>query len=186
MSIRINGEFAASLSQEIQKEFNALMEVITHISNREIKNIEFTGGYVSVADSIGYQIGWGKRVIEWYDTGVAGKTITMPGDGFDKWSYVDIARSFYKSYAYDAGLGQEQIFCDTTKRIIEIAETEFRSGNLDKEGVWPWQQLSSGKWWPLSKWIRVNTVAPFKRVRASINKFRDVLMGRIHGPSHEK
>lgn len=169
--VLINDTFIALLSRSIQKEFDALVDTILHISDRNIKKINFTGGYVSVADLIGYQIGWGKRVIEWYETGIAGQTITMPGDGFNTWNYIAIAKHFYKAYQYDADCQQEKIFHNTTKRIIEIVETEFKSGNLDKEGVWPWQQLGSGKWWTLSKWIRVNTVAPFKRARAAVIKF---------------
>ncbi len=38
--------------------------------------------------------------------------------------------------------------------ILEIVEREYKSENLDKEGVWKWCTLVSGKQWPLSKWIK--------------------------------
>ena len=47
--------------------------------------------------------------------------------------------------------------------IVQIVEQESVSGNLDKLGVWKWCNLKSGKQWPLRKWIRVNTIAPYKR-----------------------
>jgi hypothetical protein len=55
-------------------------------------------------------------------------------------------------------------------RIVEIIETEFAAGTLDTLGVWPWCTLRSGKQWPLSKWIQINTVAPFKRAQQLIKK----------------
>jgi hypothetical protein len=54
--------------------------------------------------------------------------------------------------------------------IIALVETEYATGNLEKEGVWGWCTLKSGKHWPLSKWVQVNTVAPYKRARVMIRK----------------
>lgn len=56
------------------------------------------------------------------------------------------------------------------KRIIKITEKEHSNNNLDKKNVWKWTKLKSGKNWPLSKWIRINTSSPYKRARALIRK----------------
>ncbi|MBM3894179.1 hypothetical protein FJ366_01080 [Candidatus Dependentiae bacterium] len=55
-------------------------------------------------------------------------------------------------------------------RVLEIVEQAHQEGTLDTVGVWSWQQLPSGVWWLLSKWVRVNTVAPFTRAAKLISK----------------
>lgn len=161
-----------SLSQSIHKEYNKFVGVIAAVppQQRLLKVIDGTGGKVSVADIIAYQIGWGNLLINWYTTGLTGKKPIMPGEGFTKWDYSGIAQHFYKKYHYDGYHQQEQEFHNVVTNIVNIVETEYQFGNLDKIGVWDWCTLASGKQWPLSKWITVNTVAPYKRATALIKK----------------
>lgn len=156
----------------VQKARDQFIKTINHtpISQRQKKLIEGTGGKVSVSDLIAYQIGWGKCLIRWYEAGIEGKVSEMPGEGFSKWDYVAIAKHFYQKYAYDAADEQLKIFQKTATQILEITQKEHQTGNLDREGVWPWCTLASGKKWPLSKWIQVNTVAPYKRAIQLIKK----------------
>ncbi len=51
----------APLSIEIAKNHLRLIEIIQNIpiANRTLKTMEGTGGSVSIADFIAYQIGWG-------------------------------------------------------------------------------------------------------------------------------
>jgi hypothetical protein len=160
------------LSQDIQLEFNRLVLAIENVipSNRILKIIQGTGGNVSVADLIAYQIGWGKCVIRWYEAGIKKEIPEMPGEGFSKWNYIAIAKKFYKKYAHDSSDEQMKIFKQVVFQILEIIQKEQLTGNLDRTGVWPWCALSSGKLWPLSKWIRVNTAAPYKRATQLIKK----------------
>lgn len=170
VDLTIRGTFISPLSLAIQKEYNKFREAVKRIAteHRKAKNISFTGGNVSVADLIAYQIGWGKRVIEWYETGIAGKTMVMPGDGFKTFSYTAMALHFYKFYLYDAAQKQDQEFHNIVIRILEIVEKEYKTGNLDKKGVWGWCRLHSGKEWTLNKWITVNTSSPYKRATSLI------------------
>lgn len=156
----------APLSQEIQREYNRLTKLIASVpsSARNLKKIDGTGGKVSISDLIAYQIGWGLCVIRWYETGIKGEMPEMPGEGFSKWDYSAIAHHFYQKYQ------GEQAFQRVVFRLIEIVEKEYQTGNLEKIGVWPWCTLSSGKQWPLSKWIRVNTCAPYRRAYGLIRK----------------
>ncbi|WP_079978038.1 ClbS/DfsB family four-helix bundle protein [Criblamydia sequanensis] len=57
----------APLSPEIQREYDKLINLIASIpvSSRILKQIEGTGGQVSITDLIAYQIGWGKCLIGW-------------------------------------------------------------------------------------------------------------------------
>jgi Protein of unknown function (DUF1706). len=160
------------LSQDVQQEFNRLVKAVesTPPSNRTLKIIQATGGNVSVADLIAYQIGWGKCLIRWYETGIKKEIPEMPGEGFSKWNYIAIAKHFYEKYAYDSSDGQMKIFEQVVFQILEIIQREHLTGNLDRTGVWPWCTLLSGKVWPLSKWIRVNTASPYKRAAQLIKK----------------
>lgn len=160
------------LSQEIQKAYDQLTKAVSHIpaAIRCQKIIEGTGGRVSVTDLISYQIGYGKCVIRWYEEGVQGKQPEIPGEGFIKWDYVALANYFYQKYPYDASMEQLKIFHETVHHILHIIEKEHSLGNLDKQGVWGWCTLASGKQWPLSKWIKVNTVSAYKRAASAINK----------------
>lgn len=165
------------LTEKIIKEYNALTELISQISfqDRQLKAIDGTGGKVSVSDIIAYQIGWGKLLISWYEAGLNNHKFVMPGEGFTKWDYVGLAKHFYEKYHYDGFMEQDKEFKKAVERIILIVEKESISENLDKLGVWDWCTLPSGKQWALSKWITVNTVAPYKRALMMIRKlaFKD-------------
>lgn len=162
----------APLSHEIEKKYECLRKLVVHIScaDRELKQIDGTGGKVSVTDLIAYQIGWGKSLIRWYESGIAGKLPVMPGDGFSTWDYAAIAKHFYQNYRYDGAELQDRAFQEVVVQIIKIVEKEFEKGQLDKVGIWDWCTLASGKEWPLSKWVRVNTCAPYKRAFQLIRK----------------
>lgn len=95
----------------------------------------------------------------------------MPGEGFSKWDYVGLAKHFYEKYQFKNPMEQEKEFFKFIQVILDITENEFENGNLDRLGVWSWCTLSSGKQWPLSKWIKINTVSPYKRAISLLNKF---------------
>lgn len=168
----------SSLNEKILKEYNSLAQTISKIpcDRRQLKVIDGTGGKVSVADIIAYQIGWGKLLISWYESGLNNRKFIMPGEGFTKWDYVGLANHFYKKYHFDGFLEQDQEFKKVVEQIILIVEKQHASVNLDKLGVWEWCTLPSGKQWPLSKWITVNTVAPYKRALTLIRKSIDELI----------
>lgn len=164
---------SAPLSLLIHKEYIKVKELIAQIpcKQRTTKTIDGTGGKVSVANIIAYQIGWGTLLIRWYEEGIKGKKLEMPGEGFTKWDYVGIAQHFYIKYQFDSCQKQEQEFHNTIQRILAFVETEYQTGNLDKLGIWSWCTLPSGKQWTLHKWVTVNTVTPYKKASTLIKKF---------------
>ncbi len=161
-----------ALSQDIQLAYNQLVKIVSPLSPsvRMLKILDGTGGKASVADLIAYQIGWGRWLIRWYENGIEGKMPKMPGEEFSTWDYVGIAQHFYQTYQFDSAEEQMKVFQQVVLRILEMVEVEDQAGNLDRTGAWPWCTLASGKQWPLSKWIRVNTVSPYKRAAQSIKK----------------
>lgn len=172
MSHQIEKNYKAPLSTTIQKEYNKLLAILNQIPPRlwTEKVINFTTGKASVTDIVAYQIGWGTLLLRWYTAGVQGKTPEMPGEGFTTWDYNGLAQHFYRTYAHDNQTEQLQIFHDLVQQILIMVETEYETGNLDKIGVWPWCTLASGKQWPLSKWIVINTSSPYKRASSTLKK----------------
>lgn len=162
----------SSLGQEIRNAYDKLIKMLnTHpISERTLKVIDAPSGKVSASDLIAYQIGWGKCVIQWYEAGIRGENPEMPGEGFSTWNYTAIAQHFYEKYHYDGFNEQMKVFQEVVSTLLKIVEREHKTDRLDQTNVWTWCTLSSGKHWPLSKWIRVNTVSPYKRAAQLIKK----------------
>lgn len=160
------------LDQDIQREKNRLLDAVarTPVPGRTLKVIDGTGGKVDIADLIAYQIGWAKCLLRWYECGKRGEMPEMPGDGFLNWDYVAIAKHFYQKYRYDASHEQMEVFDQVVSQLIDIVKTEQEANRLDQIGIWAWCTLASGKPWPLSKWIRVNTASPYKRAVQLIKK----------------
>lgn len=151
------------LSQEIEKEASKQLTLLKQLPKEKRNELW-------IAERIAYQIGWGQLLLYWYNTGIQGKNPEMPGDGFTKWNYKDIAEYFYKKYLYDQGPEQEKRFQAIISEVLAIVEKEYQTGNLDECGVWPWCTLPSGKDWPLSKWVRVNTISPWKATSTLLKK----------------
>lgn len=171
--LHITGSVKAPLSEAIQAAYNILIDLIVQVplQYRTIKTIKGTGGKVSVADIVAYQIGWGKLLVGWYETGLKGEVPDMPGEGFLKWDYTGLARHFYIKYQYDSSDEQAKEFCGVVSKIVAIVEKEYQRGNLDRGGAWDWCTLESGKQWPLSKWVTVNTSSPYKKAAGLVKKF---------------
>ena len=165
-------KMAHPLSDEIRSHYEKLIAAITPIppSERTLQRFEGTGGPVSAADLIAYQIGWGQCLLRWYEAGRKGETPEMPGEGFSKWDYVAIAKHFYKKYHLDGGEKQMHLFAQTVSALLKIVEEEEKRGRLEQIGAWDWCTLPSGKQWPLSKWIRVNTASPYKKATQLLRK----------------
>jgi|GEM_PF-2260083 len=161
--MKTNRDTTCPLCQEIQKEASQQFALLAQLPI-EIRNEQWIG------ERIAYQIGWGQLLLYWYNTGTQGETPQMPGDGFTKWNYKAIAEYFHKKYLYDQSTQQEKHFQKVISEILEFIEKEYNTGNLDRCGIWAWCTLPSGKEWPLSKWIRVNTISPWKATSALLRK----------------
>ncbi len=175
-SILLAKNYLAPLSNKIKIEYNKLVSLILKIpkNDRPIKNIEGTAGIVCISDIVAYQIGWGKLLLTWYLAGIRGELPEMPGEGFSTWDYNGLATLFYKKYHYDGDKEQLIEFFDVVTQIIFITEKEEKTGNLEKLGIFEWCTLASGKEWPLSKWIIINSVSPYKRAIRLIRQKRTI------------
>jgi hypothetical protein len=161
------------LGKSIKSEYNKLVKLISLVpkKKRYDEDIKGTGGWISINDLIAYQIGWGNLLINWYEMGISGKNPEMPGDGFNKWDYKNLALHFYDKYYYKSNNKYDKIFFETVTTIIEIADEADNNNQLNIPGFWDWTVLKSGKVWPLSKWIIINTVAPYKKASLYVKSF---------------
>jgi hypothetical protein len=170
-SYLITQTYVAPLSKAIQVEYNKVVALIELAqAHRAEVGIEGTGGKITITQLVAYQIGWGKLLVGWYEAGLKGVMPQMPGDGFETWDYAGLAHHFYNAYHYKSAAQQDQVFRDVVIKILDIVEAEYITQNLDRVGIWDWCTLRSGKKWPLSKWVQVNTVAPYKKAAGSIRK----------------
>jgi hypothetical protein len=161
--MKANTDTTCPLIQEIKKEASRQFALLKQLPI-EIRKEQW------LAERIAYQIGWGQLLLYWYNTGIDGKTPQMPGDGFAKWDYKAISNHFYKKYLYDQGKEQEKCFQNIISEVLVVVEKEYKTGDLDRLGIWPWCTLPSGKEWPLSKWVRVNTISPWKATSSLLKK----------------
>lgn len=145
------------LKEEIQIAFEKLVNAVESATDKQ-----------KASDVVAYNIGWGKCLIRWYEAGIKGEMPEMPGEGFSKWDYEGLKKHFHQKYRVDGREKQMVVFRDVVDKIIQIVDEEEE--NLQKLGVWEWCTLRSGKQWPLEKWIRVNTIAPFKRSASELKK----------------
>lgn len=162
----------STLSEEIKSTYLKLDGLLEHVPINLVneKKIVFAKSLVSIADLIAYQIGWGKLLLQWYQSGIKNQTIQMPGEGFNKWDYKGLAKHFFQIHHYKNFSAQRQVFQQIVQEITAFVEYESQTGSLDKVGVWSWCTLPSGKKWPLSKWVTVNTKSPYKRAKLLIEK----------------
>ncbi len=176
------------LNLSIHKESRRLIELVSSlsISSRTLKQLEIAGGKASPADLIAYQIGWGRCLIRWYESGIKGEESEMPEKDLPKWDYGAIASHFYRKYSFDQAEKQIEEFEQVVRAVLLIVENEAHTGNLDKLGVWDWCTLKSGKQWPLEKWVRVNTLSPYKRAFSLIAKEFPIRVDRFRGIGRKK
>ena len=160
------------LSQELKRAYDKLRDAIfaLPVSVQSDRLIEGTSEKIHLRELIAYQIGWTEYLIQWYQDGINGKTPCMPSKEFPKWDYAAIAKDFYHLHLYDSMETQLNRLDRFVNLVIDIIERESAANRLDQLGVWPWCTLKSGKKWPLSKWIRVNTIAPYKRASQLLRK----------------
>ncbi len=157
----------APLSQQITDCYNTFVQEIHKFSDRETKNLSFLGGEVSVGDIVAYQIGMGKLLLAWYETGVVRrKNPQIPGEGFESWNEKGLASHLYSKWRLDGGAIQEAVFHAVTSMILGIVEKEHDRGYLDLAGRWTWcssaahPQKRVGASWPLSQWVKICTTLP--------------------------
>lgn len=160
------------LDQLIQQEGHKLLQLLMTVPEelQEQLLIEGPTGTISISNLLAYQIGWGTLLLGWYKAGIKNKTPEMPGEGFTQWDYTGLARHFYhryNSYNFEQKIA---LFRTVIDEISTITEQEQALGRLNVPGIWPWCTLRSGKMWPLSKWIQVNTIAPYKKAIRLIKK----------------
>ena len=122
------------------------------------------------AQMIAYQLGWLDLVKSWDDDELAGKTPTLPAEGY-KWNQLGtLYQHFYKIYQ-DYSL-QELITLFNEKLVIWNNWIE----SLDDDTLFIKDKRNWTKpfpeSWTVARFIHINSVAPFKSFRTKIRKWK--------------
>lgn len=155
---------ALILAEELKKAFQKLDEAFSKVPVDISRSAHLEGG-VSACDIAAYQIGWGKLLLSWEEAEKLGCIAEMPAPGY-KWNQLGpLARSFYSTYQ-DYPLSKLRI--EYAKVVDEILAL---ISNLTDEELFDIKKRRwTGEKWPMAKWIRVNTIAPYTSALKKLRK----------------
>lgn len=139
------------------------------IDEKRSRDRELEGG-VSVCDVIAYQIGWGKLLLGWELAEKNQEILSMPDKGY-KWNQLTaLAHSFYDTYK---NFTLAQLLGEYKKVVQEI---QAMISSMSEEELFTLQKRQwAGDKWPISKWVQVNTIAPYTAARRKIRKWKNLL-----------
>lgn len=135
--------------------------------NEEECRIKELEGNVSVCDIVAYQIGWGKLLLGWESAEQKGTKPAMPAPGY-KWNQLgSLATSFYAEYS---NLPLSQLRSEYKNVVEQILNMIY---NMSEEELCTLQKRQwAGDKWPVTKWIQVNTIAPYSSARRKIRHWK--------------
>ncbi|MGF6907286.1 ClbS/DfsB family four-helix bundle protein [Fusobacterium sp. PH5-44] len=158
-----------TLVDEIRKTSDSFIKEFIDIHEID-RDTRLSGVDRTPQEMIAYQLGWLNLIRNWDKDELAGKEIHMPAIGY-KWNKLGgLYQSFYLKY--------KEI---SLEKLVEIFKSDVESfikwfDNFDEEEIF---KPAGRKWaastpanWPISKWIHINTVAPFKSFRNKIRKWK--------------
>jgi len=152
---------------------SAIRDSYTKLS-KEISNIPESmsrdrtlPGEISLCDLVAYQLGWGRLLTGWYESGEKGIMPVLPSEKY-KWNQLgDLAKSFYEEYSgYDLTTLLNK-FDEMVTHVLSIIDKHNDEG-LYTIGIYKW----TGDKWPLGRWINVNTSSPYKSARAKLRTWK--------------
>ncbi|WP_353408048.1 ClbS/DfsB family four-helix bundle protein [Pseudoteredinibacter isoporae] len=120
------------------------------------------GTLISVSDTLGYLIGWGRLLIKWIDARNKGEHIDLPETGY-KWNQLgQLAEKFHRDYddwEYHALLDEYEIVIQELTEIIRNTSNQSLYVEL-------WYEK-----WTLGRMIQFNTSSPMKNMRTKVRRF---------------
>jgi hypothetical protein len=123
-------------------------------------------------EMIAYQIGWLSLLLSWERDEMAGQDVITPSPDY-KWNQLGLLyQNFYNTYA---GLSLDELRSLFRQRTLELCDwiETLEDEELFISGKRKWTATSAN--WPISKWIHINTVAPFKSFRTKIRKWKKIV-----------
>ncbi|WP_312901272.1 ClbS/DfsB family four-helix bundle protein [Chryseobacterium taichungense] len=121
------------------------------------------------SQNLSYQIGWTGLLLIWESDELKGIDVKTPTPDY-KWNNLKgLHEFFYRSYGSYSLEEQREILSKQITEILAWIE------NLDDDVLFlpekrKWATTAAK--WPISKWIHINTVAPFNSFRTQIRKWK--------------
>jgi hypothetical protein len=158
-----------SLIDEIKTTSEAFINEFTDISESE-KDLRMDGVDRTPAEMIAYQLGWMELIRGWDKDERDGKPVETPAPGI-KWNQMgELYQGFYKKYADKPLAALREQFVHDVADFIQWFDG-FSEDEVFKSGGRAWASSTPSNW-PIWKWVRVNTAAPFTTFRTKIRKWK--------------
>ncbi len=142
-------------------EFNDIAEEHKDLSIAEVDR--------TPAEIIAYQLGWLNLVMNWDRDEQAGKPVSMPHPQY-KWNQLGaMYQSFYSTYSHYS-LHELRRLLNKTEHQWQDWISTLSDDELFIQGMRQW--TGTNPKWPMSRWIHINSAAPFKTFRAKIRKWK--------------
>ena len=154
---------------EISKRAKLFIDEFKVIDESD-RNLLLDGENRTPNQMLAYQIGWMKLILSFEKQEKAGLTVITPSPDY-KWNELSsLYESFYKEFEEDSLKDLSAIFINTLQDIIILINT-YTDEDLFEQNKRKWASSTPSNW-TVSKWIHINTVAPFKSFRTKIRKWK--------------
>ena len=158
----------SELIGEIRKTAEAYIGEFQEIAEAD-KGLRLEENERTPYENLAYQLGWMALIKGWEQGEAAGEKVEMPAPGV-KWNQLGpLHQRFYAAYA---GSGLAELSVSFRNAVDELC---VWLDSLDEEVL---LKPDGRKWasspanWPVSAWVHINTVAPFKSFRAKIRRWK--------------
>lgn len=127
-----------------------------------------------VYNLVAYQIGWGRLLLGWYQTGLNGQIPELPAKGF-KWNQLgDLTQHLYSQYSSNSYKKLLDQFDQVYREVHQLVKTASEKELYTLE-VHAW----TGNKWPLGRWINVNTSSPYKSALSKLRKWKKEMRSKM-------
>ncbi|MBT2291719.1 ClbS/DfsB family four-helix bundle protein [Paenibacillus albidus] len=163
-----NYESKEALIAEIQKMYKLFDQEFDEIPEQQ-KDLRIPEVDRTPQEMLAYQLGWLTLVTGWEKDERAGKEVITPSPDY-KWNQLGpLYQHFYETYQGNSLAELRDLFKQNVEELCQwiglLSEKE-----LFQPGVRKWTVTTVN--WPMSKWIQINSVAPFKSFRTKIRKWK--------------
>lgn len=152
---------------EIENNYSKLKKDLEDIPIELTKRKELEGHAketkMSIADLVGYLIGWGELVLKWNRMKENGKQVDFPETNY-KWNELGkLAQKFYVDYE---NLDYRELL-DKLNQTVDEIQTLIKNNTNEELYETPWYDR-----WTKGKMIQLNTCSPYKNARSRVRKWK--------------
>lgn len=151
---------------EIERERNALNEILAVLSTRQMTKGGVTRGGWSVKDILAHLVEWQRMNLDWYAAGLRGEKPAMPAPGFTLRELPRLNQMIYRKHhrrSLQSVLGDYHSYHERVIRLINSVPDD----DLITLQRFAW----TGPSWTLSDYLRASTAAHYLWARKRIKRW---------------